>query len=749
MSIKKFRNGDASLLKENYKKKHGSAYDWNGKHGKGHKSPKANPFKLSYSTGKVVKMYDKSIDENDEDMGYKDVSSIELKKRAEQLLKGRQSLPVYQNRNEIMPYLLENPVTVLIGETGSGKSTQIPQFLLEDLYKNKKSGSIAVTQPRRVAAISLATRVAQEFGSRVSDKVGYSVRFDNASTPKTRLKYLTDGMLLRELMMNKHLREYSVVIIDEAHERTVLTDLIMGLLKTLITGPRPDLKIIVMSATLQAETFSKFFNNAPILFVEGRKYNVTQYYLRAPSDDIIDSAINCCVQINQGEQLGDILCFLPGQEEIDKAVVVMNKIAPILAKENSVPTMIAYPLYAALSPAQQASVFAPIKGFKRKVIFSTNIAETSVTISGVRYVVDSGLRKVKVWRHQLGLASLLTVPISQASALQRTGRAGRESEGKSYRLFCEEDFKKLPKQTEPEIVRSDVTSSLLMLKKYGINDLINWTWFETPGKESIVLGLQELYQLNALDDFGKITNIGEQMALLPLLPHLSCVLIKANETDCLSQIIDIVSCLSVENLLLNPQPEQRDEVNEKRLTLCNSGKFYGDLIMMKELFDTFFYEMENTSNSTQERKEWCKELCISYRGFLNVVKVRSQLRDYCKRIFNSANLNSKDDTENGRIGISGETIATILKCFLQGFSKNTAIGMPDRSYRTAITGETISVHPSSMLFSNKQCPAIMYTEYVFTTKGYARNVSRIELTWLQEIVSSKATSLGREHVGKK
>lgn len=744
MSTKAFRKRDSPHVDRG--QKHES------KHKKHHQ--RVNPFKMKNGIGKVVKMYDNNGEENnddddDESTYNKDVSTVELRKRAEQLLKVRQSLPVYQNRDEIMPYLLENPVTVLIGETGSGKSTQIPQFLLEDLYQNKKSGSIAVTQPRRVAAISLATRVAQEFGSRVSDKVGYSVRFDNASTPKTRLKYLTDGMLLRELMMNKNLKEYSVVIIDEAHERTVLTDLILGLLKTLITGPRPDLKIIVMSATLQAETFSKFFNNAPILFVEGRKYNVTQYYLKAPSDDIIDSAINCCVQINQGEQLGDILCFLPGQEEIDKAVVIMNKIAPVLAKENSVPTMLAYPLYAALSPAQQASVFSPIKGFKRKVVFSTNIAETSVTISGVRYVVDSGLRKVKVWRHQLGLASLLTVPISQASAMQRTGRAGRESEGKSYRLFCEDDFTKLPRQTEPEIVRSDVTSSLLMLKKYGINDLVNWTWFETPGKESIILGLQELYQLKALDDFGKITNVGEQMALLPLLPHLSCVLIKASETDCLSQIIDIVSCLSVENLLLNPQPEERDEVNEKRLTLCNSGKKYGDLIMMKELFDTYFYELENASNSTQERKEWCKELCISYRGFKNVVKIRTQLRDYCKRIFKGTNLNLIEEGEDSRIGVSEDTIAMILKCFLQGFSKNTAIGMPDRSYRTVTTGETISVHPSSMLFANKQCPAIMYTEYVFTTKGYARNVSRIELTWLQEIVSSKATTLGREHIGRK
>lgn len=445
---------------------------------------------------------------------------------------------------------------------------------------------------------------------------------------------------------------------------------------------------------------------------------------------------------------------MPGQEEIDKAVTILNKITETIHKETSVPLMIAYPLYAALPPAKQALVFAPVKGFKRKVVFSTNIAETSVTISGVKFVVDSGLRKVKVWRHQLGLATLLTVPISKASAMQRSGRAGRESEGKSYRLYRASDYKRLPDQTEPEIARSDVTSPVLMLKKYGVQDIVNWTWFENPGKEAIIMGLQELYQLGALDDFGKITQRGEQMSLLPVQPHLSSVLIKASETNCLSEVIDIVSCLSVENLLLNPQPEERDDVNERRLSLCNGGKRYGDLIMMKELFDIYFYELnKDSASSAGERQGWCKELCLSYRGFKNVVKIREQLRMYCKRLFDTTANRSKkfeDDEEedglsNRKFGENKDTIESILKCFLTGFTKNTAIGMPDRSYRTVTTGETVSVHPSSMLFLNKTCPAIMYTEYVFTTKGYARNVSKIELSWLQEVVTN-GQAVGKQKV---
>ncbi|CCF57394.1 hypothetical protein KAFR_0C04030 [Kazachstania africana CBS 2517] len=692
---------------------------------------------------KIVNFSDKQ-DESDSDSNHVENHKT-LRNKARQLLKIRSALPVFQNKDEIMGHIERNQVTVLIGETGSGKSTQIPQFVLEHLYKVNRKGSIAVTQPRRVAAINLATRVASENGCNVGDRVGYSVRFDNTTSAKTRIKYLTDGMLLRELMMNNSLKEYDTIIIDEAHERTVLTDLILGFLKSLINGPRKDLKIIVMSATLQAKKFSDFFDNAPILFVEGRKFNVSQYYLKERSEDIVDSIIKCCVQINQGEQLGDILCFLPGQEEIDKAVTILNKISEAIHKETKVPLMIAFPLYAALSPAKQALVFAPIKGFKRKVIFSTNVAETSVTISGIKFVVDSGLRKVKVWRHQLGLATLLTVPISQASALQRSGRAGRESEGKCYRLYPEGDFMKLPQQTEPEIARSDITSSVLMLKRYNVNDIINWTWFENPGKEAIIMGLQTLYELGALDDFGKITRRGEQMALLPLQPHLSSVLIRAGETGCLGKVIDIVSCLSVENLLLNPQPEERDEVNERRLSLCTDGKRYGDLIMMKELFDIYFYELDNGTASASERQDWCKELCISYRGFKNVVKVREQLRMYCKKLFNSSDL--IDDVDTRRVGGNNDEVAQILKCFLSGFSKNSAIGMPDRSYRTVTTGETISVHPSSILFLNKSCPAIMYTEFVFTTKGYARNVSRIELAWLQETLHN-STPVVKQKIAK-
>lgn len=684
---------------------------------------KVRPFERKQEK-KIVNYHDPKDDDEESDGGnMRKQSNNERRARAEKLLKIRRTLPVFQNREQVMSQILSNPVTVLIGETGSGKSTQIPQFLVEALCHGKNSKSIAVTQPRRVAAINLATRVAEESGTQLGQEVGYSVRFDNKShTTRTKLKYLTDGMLIRELMLDKNLTNYNCIIIDEAHERTILTDLILGFLKQL-QEKRNDLKIVIMSATLQADLFSKFFNDAPVLFVEGRKFNVERFFVPNSCEDLVDSVIRCCVQLNSGELTGDILCFLPGQEEIDKAVQILNKISEHLDK--SVPKLIAYPLYASLPPREQTRVFEPLKGFKRKVVLSTNIAETSVTIPGVKYVIDSGLRKVKVWRHQLGLATLLTVPISKASASQRTGRAGRESEGKCYRLYTENDYNKLPTQTESEIARCEISSPILMLKKIGVKDVVNWSWLEYPGKEAIIQAMKELYELGALNDAGKITDRGQKMALLPLAPHLSNVLIRAAETSVLSSVIDIVSCLSVENLILNPLPEERDEINEKRLALCTKGSKFGDLIMLKEFFD-YYCDL----STPDERKNWCREVCVSYRGFKNVIKVREQLLSYMKKLFNIT-----VDNESKTDGLSSE-ISNIIKCFLSSFVKNTAIGMPDRSYRTTTTGETISVHPSSMLFMNQNCPAILYIEYVFTTKGYARYVSRVDLGWLHDISSS-------------
>lgn len=703
-----------------------------------HASKSTKETNRNNSSYKTVYFEDKSTEDNDEEYLRENAESDDeeiyqlderktrnqLKEHAEKLYQIRKTLPVYKVKDEIIPQLLESPVTILIGETGSGKSTQIPQFLMDISKKN-----IAVTQPRRVAAMNLAIRVAEEYGCHIGEEVGYSVRFNNVTTNKTKLKYITDGMLLREMMIDPKLSKYSTIIVDEAHERTILTDLLIGFLKGLLiernaNADKPTFKVIIMSATLDAEKFSKFFDNAPILFVEGKMFPVERYYIDKPADDIIDAMVKSVVQLNQGEQSGDILCFLPGQEDIDKAVNILTDIAPELPKE--APMIVPMPLYAALPPQQQMRIFAKLKPRQRKIIISTNIAETSVTVPGIKYVIDSGLRKVKVWRHQLGLSTLLTVPISKASATQRAGRAGRESAGKCFRLYKESDYFKLTDTTEPEILRSEIISPVLMLKKLGVNDILGWHWLENPGHDSLIASLQQLYSLGALDNSGNITDLGEKMVILPVAPHLAAVLIQAQELNTLNEVIDIVSCLSVDNLLITPSSEKRDDINALRLETCSLGSQFGDLIMLKELFDIF-----NTIKEANEKKKWCKEIAVSYKGFKNVNRIRKQIKDYMSLLENGDDHVMYEDDENDHIN-SPLNVELILKSFLKGFITNTAIGMPDRSYRTVTNGNLISIHPSSLLFGSKK-DAMMYIEFVYTVKGYARNVSAINLEWLQEV----------------
>ncbi|KAI5962975.1 prh1 [Candida pseudojiufengensis] len=671
-----------------------------------------------------------SVSDSDSNSNFKfKQSTIKLAEIAEGLLKIRQTLPIYQHKDQIVKFISENQVTIVIGETGSGKSTQIPQFLM-----SKNSKAIAVTQPRRVAAASLAARVSEEYGCKLGTDVGYQVRFTKMLSHKTKLKYLTDGMLLREIMMDKELKKYGTIILDEAHERTILTDLIMGFIKSLlISGKRKDLKVVVMSATLNAELFSKFFDEAQILYIEGKTFPVSRFYLKnEDNEDIVDCMIRSIVKINLTEPEGDILCFLPGQEEIDNCVKTLEQLAPQMPRE--APLIVPLPLYAALSPYQQSKIFEKQPKGRRKVILATNIAETSITVSGVKYVIDSGLRKVKIWKHNLGLSTLLTTPISQASARQRAGRAGRESAGKVFRLYQENEYVNLPRQQESEIKRNDIILPVLTLKKLGVDDLLNWTWLEDPGQESIISALNNLYTLGALNEAGIITGLGYKMSVLPLPPQLSVVLIAAAENECLAPVIEIVSCLSVDNLILNVTGEDRDEINAKRRTFTPKGNTYGDLIALYELYQTY----------KSLGKEWCLEMMISYKGFKNVQKIKEQLKEYMLATVKQDDTLSNDEKEKQlskfRAQLNDDevedqilNVPAILKSFLKGFITNTAVGMPDRSFRTFNSGQLISIHPSSVLFGKPNLEAIMYIEYVFTTKGYARNCSAIELSWIQEV----------------
>jgi HrpA-like RNA helicase len=402
----------------------------------------------------------------------------------EDLQSAREQLPVYQQKETILNAVKENRAIILVGETGSGKTTQIPQLLHNDPEFRKQR--IVITQPRRVAAISLSSRVSDEMGSKLGTKVGYTIRFEDCTSPETKIKFVTDGMLLRELLSDSTLSRYGVIILDEAHERTLRTDILFGAVKGILRK-RKDLKLIVMSATLNAQAFSKYFNDAPIINIPGRQFPVTTYFAAKKQSDYLDAALVCVFQIHNNQPAGDVLVFLTGQEEIENLEKLINEKAKTLPATST--KILVCPIFASLPTSQQTKVFEPTPDGYRKVVLSTNIAETSITISGIRYVVDTGLVKVRGFNPKTGIETLTISPVSKAAANQRAGRAGREAAGFCYRLYTEPLFKQLEEETEPEITRCNLSSVILLLKSSGIDDIVGFDFMDKPSRISCIYNL--------------------------------------------------------------------------------------------------------------------------------------------------------------------------------------------------------------------------------------------------------------------
>ncbi|OAA64070.1 Helicase-associated domain protein [Cordyceps fumosorosea ARSEF 2679] len=679
------------------------------------------------------------------------------------LLQARQALPIWRHRKEILEPLRGsgNNILVLVGETGSGKSTQVPQFLSEEPWcrrqKVKLAGSsdevfvggmVAITQPRRVAATTLAHRVAQEAGTplgkwRKDGKVGYSVRFDHQVPKGAKIKFLTEGTLLQELLRDPYLRKYSAVIVDEIHERSLDADLLVGFLKKiLIAGPKhrggAPLKVVIMSATVNIEAIRGFFDDdailqhnhkgADMLQIEGRQFPVEVQHESRPVADLQDALLKRIFKIHTEEPLpGDILAFLTGQEEIIMAQKLIEEYCASLA--SNVPKIKAVPLYGQLSIEAQQEAFLPVKNrFTRKVVLATNIAETSVTVSGVRYVVDGGKAKMKQFRPRLGLESLLAKPISRSSAIQRTGRAGREGPGKCYRLYTEASFDSLQSADLPEILRNDVLSAVLTMKARGIQDVFSFPLMDSPETEAIERALVHLHFLGALDDDGNINSVGETMAKLPLSAPLGAVLIAASnpEYDCLLEVIDVVSCITAgEDIFLAVHLEEgQEEVEESRKELQRRE---GDII-------TYLTTMQQYTAENADRNEWCKKRKLNTRTMKQALNIRRQLRGMCvkEKLFNEAppaDPQPFTPTSPGRA-------ETILKCFIRGFAMKTAMLAPDASYVTSQGKHVVAIHPASVLHG-RRVEAIMFLEQVYTKKNYAKKVSVIQTTWLVEALERK------------
>lgn len=576
---------------------------------------------------------------------------------------------------------------VLVGETGSGKTTQIPQYVLfDDLPHLNGYKQVACTQPRRVAAMSVAKRVADEMDVELGKEVGYSIRFEDKTSSNTILKYMTDGMLLREAMHDHLLERYSCIILDEAHERTLATDILMGLLKN-VAERRPDLKIIIMSATLDAQKFQHYFNDAPLLAVPGRTHPVEIYYTPEPERDYLEAAIRTVLQIHATEPEGDILLFLTGEEEIEDACRKINAEVDLLIREAGVGPLKSYALYGTLPPQQQQRIFEPAPPpFKpggppgRKVVISTNIAETSLTIDGIVYVVDPGFSKQKVYNPRIRVESLLVSPISKASAQQRAGRAGRTRPGKCFRLYTESAFKKeLIEQTYPEILRSNLANTVLELKKLGIDDLVHFDFMDPPAPETMMRALEELNYLACLDDDGNLTALGKLAAEFPLDPSLAVMLISSPEFFCSNEILSLTALLSVPQLFVRP-PNNRQRADEMKKLFAHED---GDHLTMLNVYHAF--------KGQDNQPAWCREHFLSYRALQNADNVRAQLQRIMERLeiqLLSTEFSEKSYYEN------------IRKALVSGFFMQVAMKNATGKAYTTVKDNQVLPNPLAPHFCN-------------------------------------------------
>ena len=628
------------------------------------------------------------------------------KKTQLSLIEQRQSLPIYAFKEQLVKAVKDNQILIVIGETGSGKTTQITQYLAEAGFI--ATGKIGCTQPRRVAAMSVAKRVSEEYGCRLGQEVGYAIRFEDCTSPETVIKYMTDGMLLKECLIDSDMKQYSVIMLDEAHERTIHTDVLFGLLKSTVKK-RPELKLIVTSATLDAVKFSQYFFEAPIFTIPGRTFPVEILYTKEPETDYLDASLITLMQIHLREPPGDILLFLTGQEEIDTACETLYERMKSLGPE--VPELIILPVYSALPSEMQTRIFEPTPPGSRKVVIATNIAETSLTIDGIYYVVDPGFVKQNVYNPKTGMDSLVVTPISQAQAKQRAGRAGRTGPGKCYRLYTERAYRDEMLTTPvPEIQRTNLAETVLQLKAMGINDLLSFDFMDAPPTETLILALEQLHSLSALDEEGLLTRLGRRMAEFPLEPRLCKMLIMSVNLGCSDEILTIVSMLSVQNVFYRPKDKQALADTKK----AKFNQLEGDHLTLLAVYNS--WKNNKFSNA------WCYENFVQIRSLKRAQDVRKQLLGIMDR--------HKLD-----IISCGKSTVRIQKAICSGFFRNAAKKDPQEGYRTLVDGQVVYIHPSSALF-NRQPEWVVYHDLVMTTKEYMREVTTIDPKWLVEFASS-------------
>ncbi|ORM39597.1 Pre-mRNA-splicing factor ATP-dependent RNA helicase DEAH1 [Babesia sp. Xinjiang] len=623
------------------------------------------------------------------------------------LLEERCRLPIYGYRHELLSAVRNHPILVVVGETGSGKTTQIPQYLYEVGYG--KAGKIGCTQPRRVAAMAVATRVSQEIGCKLGQEVGYTIRFEDCTSSNTVVKYMTDGMLLREMMTEPDLASYSVMMIDEAHERTVHTDVIFGLVKDLCRY-RNDFRLIVASATLEAEKFALYFDHAPIFRIPGRRYPVQIYYTKAPEANFLDASVITVLQIHVTQPLGDILVFLPGQQEIEEVQEELQN--RLRNRGKDMRELIVLPVYATLPSDMQAKIFDPTPPNARKAILATNIAETSITLNEIVYVIDCGFCKMNSFSPKTGMESLVTVPCSKASANQRSGRAGRVRPGHCFRLYTKFSYEKeMDDVNDPEIQRTNLAHVVLSLKALGIDDLINFDFMDPPAPETLIKALELIYALGALNDKGELTRTGRRMAELPMDPTYSKMLLASEKYKCTNEIITICAMLGVgNNIFYRPKDKQLHADNARK----NFFRTGGDHLVLMNVYN----QWEEADFSVA----WCYENFVQHKSLRRAHDIRDQLVELMKRIEVEI-VSNCNDTDAILMAV---TSGLFTQAAVRGGPKSSA------SYRTLKHPQNVDIHPQSALF-DQEPKCVVYTDLVMTTRQYMRIVAQIRPEWLTQL----------------
>ncbi|GAB5451989.1 MAG: ATP-dependent RNA helicase HrpA [Halioglobus sp.] len=617
-----------------------------------------------------------------------------------------EDLPIAQKRADIAEAIARHQVVIVAGETGSGKTTQLPKICLE--LGRGEAGMIGHTQPRRLAARTVAARIAEELGVEPGELVGYQVRFTDKVSENTRVKLMTDGILLNEMQRDRLLRRYDTLIIDEAHERSLNVDFLLGYLKRILPQ-RPDLKLIVTSATIDVQSFSRYFDDAPVIEVSGRGYPVETHYLQAVEEEARARQVASLVEdIEAGVhgERGDVLVFLPGEREIREQARAMKTLERVEV----------LPLYARLSQAEQNRVFTT--GSSRKgirAVLATNVAETSLTVPGIRYVIDPGTARISRYSHRSKLQRLPVEAISQASADQRRGRCGRVGPGVCFRLYTEEDFNARPEYTAPEIQRTNLASVVLQMLTLGLGDVEAFPFIDPPDRRLVRDGFKVLEELGAVTAAGKLTKTGRRMARLPVDPRVARMVIEASRQDCLELVLVIASALSVQDPRERPAEKQQQADQQHARFKHERSDFMAWLALWRH------YEEQRQALSQNQLRKLCKREYLSYLRLREWRDVHRQLTIACRQ--QKLAVQQELPEEESYEGVHRSLLAGLLSNIAQQHEGREYLGSRNRK---------LSIFPGSSQ-ARRSPPWLVAAEIVETSRVYARQVAQIDPRWALDI----------------